>query len=130
MARHFGVEYHLMQLSVSLYLGMTAFVQLLIGPLGDRYGRRPVLLTITALFVAATFGTIFAPGFLSFMICRMAQAAIAVGFVLSRAIVRDMVEQDQAASMIGYVTMAMSVVPTPKATRFSACTSSAPTLPN
>jgi DHA1 family bicyclomycin/chloramphenicol resistance-like MFS transporter len=111
MARHFGVEYHLMQLSVSLYLGMTAFVQLLIGPLADRYGRRPVLLTITALFVAATFGTIFAPGFLSFMICRMAQAAIAVGFVLSRAIVRDMVEQDQAASMIGYVTMAMSVVP-------------------
>jgi DHA1 family bicyclomycin/chloramphenicol resistance-like MFS transporter len=111
MARHFGVEYHLMQLSVSLYLAMTAFVQLLIGPLADRYGRRPVLLTVTAIFVLATFGTIFAPGFLSFMICRMAQAAIAVGFVLSRAIVRDMVEQDQAASMIGYVTMGMSVVP-------------------
>ncbi len=74
-------------------------------------GARPVLLTVTAIFVLATFGTIFAPGFLSFMICRMAQAAIAVGFVLSRAIVRDMVEQDQAASMIGYVTMGMSVVP-------------------
>jgi len=31
--------------------------------------------------------------------------------VLSRAIVRDMVPQDQAASMIGYVTMGMAVVP-------------------
>jgi DHA1 family bicyclomycin/chloramphenicol resistance-like MFS transporter len=31
--------------------------------------------------------------------------------VLSRAVVRDMVPQDQAASMIGYVTMGMSVVP-------------------
>ena len=111
MARYFGVEYHLMQLSLSLYLAMTAFVQLLIGPLADRYGRRPVLLIITAIFVAATLGAVFAPGFLSFMVCRMAQAAIAVGFVLSRAIVRDMVEQDQAASMIGYVTMGMSVVP-------------------
>ncbi len=111
MARHFGVDYQLMQLSVSLYLAMTAFVQLLIGPLADRFGRRPVLLLVTALFVVATIGSILAPGFLSFMICRMAQAAIAVGFVLSRAIVRDMVEQDQAASMIGYVTMGMSVVP-------------------
>lgn len=111
MARHFGVEYHLMQLSVSLYLAMTAVVQLLIGPLADRYGRRSVLLLITAIFVAASVGALLAPGYVSFMICRMAQAAIAVGFVLSRAIVRDMVPEDQAASMIGYVTMGMSVVP-------------------
>lgn len=33
------------------------------------------------------------------------------GLVLSRAVVRDIVSQDQAASMIGYVTMGMSVVP-------------------
>ena len=33
------------------------------------------------------------------------------GYVLSRAIVRDMVPMEQAASMIGYVTMGMSVVP-------------------
>ena len=111
MARHFGVEYHLIQLSVSLYLAMTAVVQLMIGPLADRYGRRSVLLIITAIFVVASVGTILAPGYVSFMICRMAQAAIAVGFVLSRAIVRDMVPEDQAASMIGYVTMGMSVVP-------------------
>ena len=111
MARHFGVEYHLIQLSVSLYLAMTAVVQLMIGPLADRYGRRSVLLLVTAIFVVASVGTILAPGYVSFMICRMAQAAIAVGFVLSRAIVRDMVPEDQAASMIGYVTMGMSVVP-------------------
>ena len=111
MARHFGVEYHLIQLSVSLYLAMTAAVQLMIGPLADRYGRRSVLLLVTAIFVVASVGTILAPGYVSFMICRMAQAAIAVGFVLSRAIVRDMVAEDQAASMIGYVTMGMSVVP-------------------
>ena len=111
MARHFGVEYHLIQLSVSLYLAMTAVVQLMIGPLADRYGRRSVLLLVTAIFVVASVGTILAPGYVNFMICRMAQAAIAVGFVLSRAIVRDMVPEDQAASMIGYVTMGMSVVP-------------------
>lgn len=111
MAKYFAVDYHLMQLSLSLYLAMTALVQLLIGPIADRYGRRPVLLGVVALFTISTIGAIFAPGYLSFMVFRMAQAAIAVGFVLSRAIVRDMVDQDRAASMIGYVTMGMSIVP-------------------
>jgi DHA1 family bicyclomycin/chloramphenicol resistance-like MFS transporter len=36
---------------------------------------------------------------------------IASGMVLSRAVVRDMVADAQAASMIGYVTMGMSLVP-------------------
>ena len=111
MAKHFGVEYHVMQLSVSLYLAMTAFLQIFIGPISDRFGRRSVLLTSIAIFVAATLGAVLAPNFGVFLACRMLQAAIATGFVLTRAVVRDMVAQDKAASMIGYVTMGMSVVP-------------------
>ena len=41
----------------------------------------------------------------------MLQATVATSLVLSRTIVRDMVPQDQAASMIGYVTMGMALVP-------------------
>jgi MFS transporter, DHA1 family, multidrug resistance protein len=111
MAKHFGVEYHLMQLSVSLYLAMTAVIQVFIGPVSDRLGRRVVMLGSIAVFVAATLGAVLAPNFTVFLTCRMLQAAIATGFVLTRAVVRDMVPQDQAASMIGYVTMGMSVVP-------------------
>jgi MFS transporter, DHA1 family, multidrug resistance protein len=111
MAAHFGVEYHVMQLSVSLYLAMTAFLQIFIGPISDRFGRRSVLLISIAIFVAATLGAVLAPNFGVFLACRMLQAAIATGFVLTRAVVRDMVAQDKAASMIGYVTMGMSVVP-------------------
>ncbi len=111
MALSFGVDYHLMQLSVSGYLATTAVIQVFIGPVSDRYGRRPVMLATAAVFVVATAGALIAPTFGLFMMCRMAQAAIATGFVLSRAVVRDMVSQDQAASMICYVTMVMSVVP-------------------
>lgn len=111
MATHFGVEYHVMQLSVSLYLAMTAFIQIFIGPISDRFGRRSVLVVSIAIFVAATLGAVLAPNFTAFLICRMLQAAIASGFVLTRAVVRDMVPQDKAASIIGYVTMGMSVVP-------------------
>jgi DHA1 family bicyclomycin/chloramphenicol resistance-like MFS transporter len=111
MAQDFGVDYALMQLSVSLYLAMTAVIQIFIGPVSDRFGRRPVMLGTVAVFVAATLGAMAAPNFGIFLACRLVQAAIASGFALSRAVVRDMVGQDQAASMIGYVTMGMSVVP-------------------
>ena len=111
MAAHFGVPYALMQLSVSLYLVATAILQVFIGPISDRYGRRPVMLVATTIFTLATLGAMLAPGFGLFLACRLLQATIATGFVLSRAVVRDMVPQDQAASMIGYVTMGMSIVP-------------------
>jgi len=111
MAAFFGVDYGLMQLSLSGYLATTAVVQVFIGPVSDRYGRRPVMLATSGIFVLATIGAILAPGFAVFMACRMVQAAIATGLVLSRAVVRDMYAQDQSASMIGYVTMGMSVVP-------------------
>ena len=111
MADHFGVKYSLMQLSVSLYLAMTAFVQISIGPISDRYGRRPVVIGTVVIFILASFGAIFAPNYEFFLVCRLLQTSIATGFAMSRAIVRDMVPQDQAASMIGYVTMGMSAVP-------------------
>jgi DHA1 family bicyclomycin/chloramphenicol resistance-like MFS transporter len=45
------------------------------------------------------------------MIFRMCQAAVASGMVLSRTIVRDLLEPNEAASMIGYMTAAMALVP-------------------
>ena len=111
MARAFEVDYRLMQLSVSLYLAMTALIQIFIGPIADRFGRRPVMLATAGIFTLATIGALIAPNFAVFLTCRLLQAVIASGFALSRAIVRDMVPQDQAASMIGSVTMGMSVVP-------------------
>ncbi|MFN4172541.1 MAG: multidrug effflux MFS transporter [Pseudorhodobacter sp.] len=111
MALAFGVDYAMMQLSLSLYLVSTAVLQVLIGPISDHFGRRPVMLGATAIFTLASVGVLVAPNFAIFLTCRLVQAVIATGFVLSRAVVRDMVPQDQAASMIGYVTMGMSIVP-------------------
>lgn len=111
MAAWFGVPYALMQLSVALYLALSAVLQILIGPISDRYGRRNVLLWSLVLFLIATVGTLVAPNATAFLVFRMAQAVIAAGMVLSRAVVRDMVPDAEAASMIGYVTMGMSIVP-------------------
>jgi len=111
MTAHFDTSYEVMQLSVSLYLAATAALQLIIGPLSDRYGRRPVMLGSIAVFLLATLGCLLATTIEVFLAFRMLQAMVATGLVLSRAVVRDMVPQNEAASMIGYVTMGMALVP-------------------
>lgn len=112
MAAWFEAPYALMQLSVALYLMLSAVLQILIGPLSDRYGRRPVLLVAMVIFMLATVGTLVAPSAGVFLAFRMLQAVVAAGMVLSRAIVKDVsVDPGQAASMIGYVTMGMTLVP-------------------
>lgn len=111
MTEHFGTEYRIMQLSVALYLGVSGVLQVFLGPISDRYGRRPVILWGLAAFLLATLGCIWAPTAEIFLFFRMCQAVVAVAMVLSRAAVRDMFEQDKAASMIGYVTMGMAIVP-------------------
>ncbi|WP_420584568.1 multidrug effflux MFS transporter [Ruegeria sp.] len=111
MALHFQADYKVMQLSIALYLLVNAVLQILIGPIADKAGRRPVLLWGLALFLIATLGCIYAPTIEIFLTFRMCQAVVVVGMVLSRAAVRDLYDQDQAASMIGYVTMGMAIVP-------------------
>ncbi|MBW4963183.1 multidrug effflux MFS transporter [Sulfitobacter sp. CW3] len=111
MAEYFETDYSVMQLSVPLYLLFSAGLQLIIGPVSDNLGRRNVLLWGLVIYMIATVGCIYAPTTAVFLICRCAQAIIAVSMVLSRAVVRDMFSQDKAASMIGYVTMGMAVVP-------------------
>lgn len=111
MALHFETDYKVMQLSIALYLLVNAVLQILIGPIADKAGRRPVLLWGLGLFLLATLGCIYAPNAEIFLAFRMCQAVVVVGMVLSRAAVRDLYDQDQAASMIGYVTMGMAVVP-------------------
>lgn len=111
IAAHFNTEYAVVQLAVTLYLAANAMLQLVIGPLSDRYGRRPVMLFFMGLATVATVAGIFAPTIELFLLARMAQGTAIAGLVIGRAAVRDMVGPAQAASMIGYVTMAMTIAP-------------------
>jgi DHA1 family bicyclomycin/chloramphenicol resistance-like MFS transporter len=111
MALYFQADYRLLQLSVAVYLAVNAVFQILLGPLADQVGRRPVVLGGMAIFLVATIGCALAQSAWVFLLFRMMQATIVAAMVLSRAIVRDMVPLDRAASMIGYVTMGMAVVP-------------------
>ncbi|WP_417258178.1 multidrug effflux MFS transporter [Celeribacter sp.] len=111
MAEHFGTTYGLIQLSVAVFLAANAVLQVVIGPISDRYGRRPVILVGIGLFLIATLGVIYAPSLEVFLLMRAGQSAIVTAMVLSRAIVRDISPPDEAGSMIAYVTMGTALVP-------------------
>ncbi|WP_405404828.1 multidrug effflux MFS transporter [Paracoccus sp. Ld10] len=111
MARDFDVDYGVMQLSVSAYIGASAVLQLLGGPLSDRFGRRPVVICGLVGFLLATIGTLLATTATTFLIFRLAQSVITVCMLVPRAVIRDLYDGDRAASMLGYVTMGMAVVP-------------------
>ncbi len=111
IARDFEADYSIASLSVAGYLAITAVLQLVIGPLSDRYGRRAVMLAALAVFVVASLGCLLAQGIATFLGFRVLQGAVISGSVLSYVIIRDCAPEREAASRMGYLSMAMAVAP-------------------
>ena len=100
------------QLTLSLFLLGMAVSQLVLGTLSDRFGRRPVMLAGLALTVVASFAALATTSIAGLIVARTAQAfGATAGIVIGRAVVRDLYDRDRAASMIGWITMAMVVAP-------------------
>jgi Bcr/CflA subfamily drug resistance transporter len=111
IAEEFQTDYSIASLSVAGYLGITAVLQLIIGPLSDRFGRRPVLLSGLVIFILASLGCMLASNIWTFLAFRVMQGAIISGGVLAYAIIRDSAPEQEAASQMSYVSMAMAVAP-------------------
>tara|TARA_B110001450_G_scaffold46374_1_gene43106 strand:- start:2039 stop:3166 length:1128 start_codon:yes stop_codon:yes gene_type:complete len=111
MADTFNISYSAATLTVTLFLAMNAVFQFVVGPLSDRFGRRPIVLICMAIFCVSSVGCIFSTKFEMFLFCRLIQAIVVAGLVLSRAAIRDVYSQDRAASVLGYATMGMAILP-------------------
>lgn len=110
LATTFGRDISIAQMTVSLYMVGIALSQLIMGPLSDKFGRRPVLLSGLALMVAASVACIFAETLPQLIAARFFQAlGGASGMVVSRAIIRDIYERDRVASMISLVIAALMI---------------------
>lgn len=99
-------------LAISLFLAGFAISQLVLGPLSDRLGRRPVMLASCALFSAAGIGATLAGSLGALLSLRLFQGIGAGGcLVVIFAVVRDLFEGDEVRSRLATANAIMGIAP-------------------
>lgn len=101
-----------MHLTLTTYLAGFAVFHLVCGPLADRYGRKPILIIGTVLFVSACIGCAAASTVEALMLFRFLQGIGAcVGPTLARAIARDIFGPTRAARALSVIALFMALAP-------------------
>ena len=101
-----------MHLTLSSYLTGFALFHLACGPLADRFGRKPILIGGTVLFVAACVGCSLAETVDELVFFRFIQGIGAcVGPTLARAVARDIFGPTRAARALSLIAMMMALAP-------------------
>jgi DHA1 family bicyclomycin/chloramphenicol resistance-like MFS transporter len=97
----FGAELSQVQLTLSALLLAFGTSQLVWGPLSDRFGRRPILLSGLATFTLAGLGCVMAGSMHELIVWRVLQGT-AMGAVVmcARAIVRDLYTPETGAGVM------------------------------
>jgi DHA1 family bicyclomycin/chloramphenicol resistance-like MFS transporter len=100
------------KLTLTVFLLGFAFGQLVIGPLSDRFGRRPLLIAGLVLY-AVTAALCALVTSIEWMIgIRIAQAVGAcAGSVLARAVARDLFQGDELTRSLGFITTLVAAAP-------------------
>lgn len=112
LATVFGVPASTVQLTLSVFVIGFGGAQLIIGPLSDRYGRRPVLMWGLALYVAASLLCAFAQTIHVLIAARFMQAlGCCSAIIIARAIVRDAYAPADSARVIARASSWLSLAP-------------------
>ena len=100
------------QVTITAFLFGLAGGQLLFGPLSDRLGRRPLVLSGSALFLAATLACALAPNVEVLAAARVLQALGAcAGMVIARAVVRDRYDDHEVLHVYALLSLVFTVAP-------------------
>jgi DHA1 family bicyclomycin/chloramphenicol resistance-like MFS transporter len=98
------------QLSFTLYLLALALGQLVLGPLADRFGRRPVLLAGVFIHMLGCVVAAMASDLTWLLVGRVLQAlGGCTGMALARTIMLDRHSREVAAGKIGYITFSIGL---------------------
>src|ERR1700721_1009744 len=110
LAATFGRDISIAQMAVSRYMVGIACSQIIMGPLSDKFGRRPVVLAGLGLMVIASAGCILAQTLPQLIAARFLQAlGGATGMVVSRAIIRGLYSRERISAMISLVIAVMMI---------------------
>lgn len=112
MQKAFDTDIAHMHFTLSAYLWGFALFHLACGPLADRFGRKPLLIAGTGLFVLASAGCAMAASVQELTVFRFIQGIGAcVGPTLARTITRDVFGPRGAARALSLIAMLMALAP-------------------
>jgi DHA1 family bicyclomycin/chloramphenicol resistance-like MFS transporter len=112
IARSFATPYGMALNTISAFLLAFAIAQLVVGPLSDRFGRKPVLYGGLILFGLASAGAAMADSIEMLILARVFQAAGGCATLITpRAVIQDTHRGIEAARIMALVAMLQSVAP-------------------
>lgn len=112
MIKSLNSDAGVIELTVSGYLIGFSIGQLIWGPIGDRYGRRPSIGAGLILFIAGSAGCALSTNAIIMISWRVVQALGAcASVVLARAMIRDLYEGVRAAQMLSTLMTIMAIAP-------------------
>lgn len=112
MAESLGVSLHSVALSISVYIMALAAGQLVGGPLADRYGRQPIMLSGLVMFLIASL-LLWQVDSLRGLLWLRALQAFGAGWATAcvPALVRDQVHGVEAAKLFSLIALIMIGAP-------------------
>lgn len=112
IARDLAVPARDVQATLAVFLAGFSGGMLIYGPISDRYGRRPVLLTGIAVFIVASLACMLAEGIDSLIAARLFQAiGGGAASILARTVVRDLFSAAEAASVLSLMMVLTTMAP-------------------
>ncbi len=113
MTHIFNTTPALIQLTLSLFLFFTGVGQLLIGPLADRFGRKPMFYLSSVCFSIGSLGSALSDGITALIISRIVTSIGACGMLVTAfALVRDLYSNEESAKMYSLLNGAIGISPT------------------
>ena len=108
----FNLTSDMVQLTLTVFIIAAGIGQLVFGFLSDRYGRRPILITGSFLFVASSITSVFSPSILFLLIMRVVQGLGAAACMsMARVIINDSFNKTEAAEKLSLITAIMVIFP-------------------
>jgi DHA1 family bicyclomycin/chloramphenicol resistance-like MFS transporter len=112
IAREFGTESRVVQVSLAVYFAGIAIGQAFYGPMSDRVGRKPILYVGLVVFMVSSIGCASAGSVKMLIAFRFLQALGGCApLVVPRAVVRDHFDQIGSVRMLSVLMLVQGLAP-------------------
>lgn len=113
LATSLGVSANVIQNAIAIWFYGSMTLQVVLGPISDQYGRKPILLVSSIVLIAASFLCAFSHDIVTFFVGRFLQGVGVSGIMVTAfAALHEVYEQENnGTKILGYVGLCTALSP-------------------